>query len=123
MAIELGVKIAVGTDIGGNPTHWYGESARELEAYVECGMTPLNAIAAATLEAARAIHLDASVGSIEAGKLADVVVVDGDPLSDVSLTRTSVVAVLQGGMTYRDDLGLFLAARGRTADEAEAVVP
>jgi imidazolonepropionase-like amidohydrolase len=123
MAIELGVKIAVGTDVGGNPTHWYGESARELEAYAECGMSPLDAIAAATLEAARAIRLDASVGSIEAGKLADLVVIDGDPLSDVSLTRTGVVAVLQGGTAYRDDLGLFLSARGRTADEPAAVLP
>jgi imidazolonepropionase-like amidohydrolase len=122
MAIELGVKIAVGTDVGGNPTHRYGESARELAAYVECGMTPLDAIAAATLEAARAIRLDASVGSIEAGKLADLVVVDGDPLSDISLTRTGVVAVLQGGTAYRDDLGLFLASRRRMAHKAAAVL-
>ena len=58
MAIELGVKIAAGTDVGGNPTHCYGESARELEAYVECGMTPLDAIVAGTMVAASAIGLD-----------------------------------------------------------------
>jgi imidazolonepropionase-like amidohydrolase len=110
MAIDLGVKVAAGTDVGGNPTHWYGESARELEAYVECGMTPLAAIASATLNAARAIHLDGSLGSIEVGKLADLIVVDGDALSDISLTRTGVVAVLQGGAAYRDDLGFFLTA-------------
>lgn len=121
MAIELGVKIAVGTDVGGNPTHRYGESARELEAYVECGMSPLDAIASATLGAARAIRLDASVGSIEPGKLADIVVVDGDPLSNVSLTRTGVVAVLQGGRAYRDDLGLFLALRAPTGGDQTAV--
>ena len=121
MAIELGVRIAAGTDIGGNPTHFYGESARELEAYVECGMTPRDAIASGTLEAARAIHLEHAVGSIEPGKLADLVVVDGDPLSDVSLTRTGVVAVLQGGTAYRDDFGLFLAARAGTGDERTAV--
>jgi imidazolonepropionase-like amidohydrolase len=107
MAIELGVKIAVGTDVGGNITHWYGENARELETYVDCGMRPIEAIAAATLEAARAIHQSHLVGSIESGKLADLVVVDGDPLADISLARTGVVAVVQGGTVRRDDLGLF----------------
>lgn len=121
MAIELGVRIAAGTDVGGNPTHRYGESARELEAYVNCGMAPVDAIAAATLEAARAIHMDPLVGSIEPGKLADLVVVDGDPLADVSLTRTGVVAVLQGGTAYRDDLGLFLAVGARTGDDRTIV--
>jgi len=120
MAIELGVPIAAGTDVGGNPTHWYGESARELEAYVACGMTPLDAIASGTLVAAKAIGLDSTVGSIEPGKLADLVVVDGDPLSDIGLTRHGVVAVMQGGTVFRDDLGLFLAARARVDVEAAA---
>jgi imidazolonepropionase-like amidohydrolase len=121
MAIELGVKIAAGTDVGGNPTHWYGESARELEAYVECGMGPLDAIASGTLLAANAIGLDASIGSIEPGKLADLVVIDGDPLSDISLTRTNVVAVIQGGAVFRDDLGLLLSARPRIAGDHAVV--
>jgi imidazolonepropionase-like amidohydrolase len=121
MAIEMGVKIAAGTDVGGNPTHWYGESARELEAYVECGMTPLDAIASGTMVAACAIGLDSSVGSVEPGKLADLVVVDGDPLADISLTRSGVVAVMQGGTIFRDDLGLFLASRAHV-DDSQAVV-
>jgi imidazolonepropionase-like amidohydrolase len=120
MAIELGVRIAAGTDVGGNPTHWYGESAREMEAYVACGMTPLDAIASGTLVAARAIGLDSSVGSVEPGKLADLVVVDGDPLGDISLARTGVVAVMQGGRVFRDDFGLFLATRG-SADSQVAM--
>jgi imidazolonepropionase-like amidohydrolase len=120
MAIDLGVKIAVGTDIGGNPTHRYGESARELEAYVECGMSPLDAIAAATLQAARAIHLHDSVGSIEPGKAADLVVIDGDPLTDIGLTRTGVVAVVQGGTLHRDDLGLFRTSSTPLLAGAEA---
>jgi imidazolonepropionase-like amidohydrolase len=121
MAIELGVRIATGTDVGGNPTHWYGESAREMEAYVDCGMTPLDAISSGTLEAAKAIGLDSSVGSIERGKLADLVVVDGDPLSDISVTRNGVVAVMQGGTSFRDDLGLFLA-QGARVDYVEPLV-
>jgi imidazolonepropionase-like amidohydrolase len=126
MAIELGVKIVAGTDVGGNPTHWYGESARELEAYVTCGMSTLGAIAAATLIAATALRLQESVGSVEGGKLADLVVIDGDPLTDISLTRTKVVAVLQGGVARRDDLGFFHPAlalkRDRGANTAMPTV-
>ena len=67
MAIEMGVKLAMGSDVGGNISHLYGDSAKELEIYVDCGMAPIDAIAAGTLEAARAIKRDASVGSIEPG--------------------------------------------------------
>ncbi len=111
MAIELGVKIAAGTDVGGNISHFYGDSARELEVYVHCGMSQLDAIAAGTLHAAKAIKRADSVGSIEVGKLADLVVIDGDPLSDITLCRTGVVGVVQGGVVHRDDLGLFVGMR------------
>jgi imidazolonepropionase-like amidohydrolase len=117
MAIELGVKIVAGTDVGGNPTHWYGESARELEAYVTCGMSTVDAIASATLVAATALRLHDSIGSVEQGKLADLVVIDGDPLTDISATRTNVVAVLQGGVLRRDDLGLFHPALARRRED------
>ena len=83
----------------------------ELEVYVHCGMSPLDAIAAGTLHAAKAIKRADSVGSIEVGKLADLVVIDGDPLSDITLCRTGVVGVVQGGVVHRDDLGLFVGLR------------
>jgi len=111
MAIELGVKIAAGTDVGGNISHFYGDNAMELEVYVHCGMSALDAIAAGTLHAAKAIKRDEHVGSIEVGKLADLVVIDGDPLSDITLCRTGVVGVVQGGVVHRDDLGLFVGSR------------
>ncbi len=115
MAIELGVKLALGTDVGGNVAHRYGDNAKELEIYVDCGMSPMDAIAAGTYEAARAIRRDEHVGSLEPGKLADLIVIDGDPLADISLTRTGVCAVVQGGKVFRDDLGVFdgLRAAGR----------
>jgi imidazolonepropionase-like amidohydrolase len=119
-AIELGVKIAAGTDVGGNVSHLFGDNALELEVYVACGMSPLDAISAATLHAATAIKLDASVGSIEAGKLADLVVIDGDPLSDITLTRTGVVGVMQGGVVHRDDVGLFDGLRAKARATAPA---
>ena len=86
MAIELGVKIAAGTDVGGNISHVYGDSALELEV-----LRPLRDVAAATrsprarCERRRAINARRTVGSIEPGKLADLVVIDGDPLSDITL--------------------------------------
>jgi hypothetical protein len=53
------------------------------------------------------MKLDKNVGSIETGKYADFVVINGDPLSDISLVRTGVVGVIQGGRVIRDDLGLM----------------
>jgi adenine deaminase len=79
----------------------------ELECYVRCGMSPHEALETATIAAARAMKLDDNVGSIEAGKYADFAVINGDPLSDVSLLRTDVVGVVQGGRVIRDDLGLM----------------
>ena len=60
---------------------------------------------------ARAMNACDAVGSIEVGKLADLVVIDGDPLSDITLCRTGVVGVVQGGVVHRDDLGLFVGMR------------
>lgn len=111
MAVELGVKIAMGSDCGGNEARHHGSNADELTCYVRCGMTPMQAIASATLEAARAVWLDGEVGSVEEGKLADLVVVDGDPLGDVGLLVSGIVGVVQGGRVVRDDLGLLDEAR------------
>jgi imidazolonepropionase-like amidohydrolase len=107
MAIEIGVQIVCGSDCGGNESHRHGRNAMELECYVRCGMSPHEALETATIAAARAMKLDDNVGSIEAGKYADFAVINGDPLSDVSLLRTDVVGVVQGGRVIRDDLGLM----------------
>ena len=107
MAHEIGVKIVCGSDCGGNESHRHGRNALELELYVRCGMSSLDALASATIEAARAMSLDGQVGSIEVGKYADFAIIDGDPLADVSLLRTGVVGVVQGGRVIRDDFGLM----------------
>lgn len=107
MAVSLGVKVAMGSDCGGNEARIHGVNADELPLYVRLGMTPMQAILAGTIEAAKAIRRDGQIGSIEAGKLADFVVVDGDPLDDIGLVVSGVVGVVQGGRVVRDDLGLL----------------
>lgn len=82
-AKEAGVKIAVGTDAGFVVCH--GENACEIEEFVKGGFTPMEAIVAATRMGAECLGLEDDLGTVEAGKLADMVVVDGDPLADVSI--------------------------------------
>lgn len=83
-ASELGIRIATGSDAGGRAG--FGLlSARELALLVDSGLTPMQAIVAATGSGAAALGLDADVGTVAAGKLADLVVVAGDPLADITL--------------------------------------
>ncbi|MYE31277.1 MAG: amidohydrolase family protein, partial [Chloroflexi bacterium] len=95
-AHEAGVKVAMGTDCGVG-TH--GTNAWELELMVEHGMTPMEAIVATTKTAAECCHVDADVGTLEPGKLGDLIVVDGDPLADVKVLqeRERICMVMQGG--------------------------
>jgi len=113
MAIEKGVRIVMGTDCGGTEAHLHGSNCDELVCYVECGMSPSQAIVSGTSGAAEALELQDEIGTIEEGKLADIVVIDGDPLSDITLVATGVVGVIQQGRVIRDDLGLLEAMRVR----------
>ena len=107
MAVELGVKIAMGSDCGGNEARLHGDNLLELECHVRAGMTPMQAIVSATREPARAMQVEDEIGTIEPGKLADLVIIDGDPTRDIKLTQTDVVGVVQGGAVKRDDLGVL----------------
>jgi imidazolonepropionase-like amidohydrolase len=80
-ALKGGVKIAFGTDSG---VSRHGQNAREFELMVEFGMSPAAAIRAATVDAADLLGRSAQLGSIEAGKLADIIAVDGDPIDNIS---------------------------------------
>ena len=92
---QAGVPIVAGTDqtVPGHSIH------RELELYVQAGFTPLEALQAATLIPARVMNRDKELGTIEVGKRADFVVVDGDPLADIRALRR-VGLVVAGGMAY-----------------------
>ncbi|MFI4987778.1 MAG: amidohydrolase family protein, partial [Alphaproteobacteria bacterium] len=84
-AHAAGIPIAAGGDLGNRFPH--GSNARELEYLVRAGLTPLEAIQAATGNAARALKRDKLTGALEAGRMADLLLVDGDPLADIRLLQ------------------------------------
>jgi imidazolonepropionase-like amidohydrolase len=98
-AYKAGVKIAFGTDAGVYP---HGDNAHEFELMVKAGMPPLFAIQAATTHAAQLLKHDKDLGSLGAGKFADVVAVDGNPLENISLLK-QVSFVMKEGVVYKRD--------------------
>jgi len=102
-ASSLGVKIASGSDPGSAGVH--GKNAEELVSLVKRGMQPLEAIRAATVGASELIGLQDRVGTIEIGKCADLIAVEGDPLTDITLLR-AVKFVMKGGVVVRNQVQL-----------------
>ncbi|MHB0885206.1 MAG: metal-dependent hydrolase family protein [Bacillota bacterium] len=102
-ALGAGVKIAMGTDAA-TPFNFHGHNALELQLMVEAGMTPAQALQAATRMGAELLGLVDKVGTVEAGKLADLILVDGDPLSDIKILQDKerIVLVIKGGETAAD---------------------
>jgi imidazolonepropionase-like amidohydrolase len=98
-AYKAGVKIAFGTDAGVFP---HGDNAHEFELMVQAGMPPLFAIQAATTHAAELLKHEKDLGSLGAGKFADVVAVDGNPLENISLLK-QVSFVMKEGIVYKRD--------------------
>ena len=98
-AREGGVKIAYGTDTG---VSLHGENARELALMVEAGFTPEGAIRSATVVASVHLELGDDIGTIEVGKYADIIAVDGDPLEDVSELE-DVDFVMKSGKVYKSE--------------------
>ncbi len=92
-AVPAGVRIAFGTDAG---VSHHGRNADEFLLMVEHGMTPMTAIQAATVNAADLLGLASQIGTIEAGKSADIVAVRGDPLADVGVLRQMNFVMAQG---------------------------
>jgi imidazolonepropionase-like amidohydrolase len=96
--VEAGGEVALGTDYAGAPNVNFdlGMPIHEIEWMQEAGMTPMQIIVAATRNSARSCDLESELGTLEAGKLADVLVVEGDPLADVK-TLTNPRLVLREG--------------------------
>lgn len=107
-AIGAGVKIGMGADAAVYP---HGLNAHELAVYVSLGMTPLQAIQTATINDADLLGWSDKVGTLEPGKWADIIAVDGDPLQDVT-TLQRVKFVMKGGAVIKNDLapGMMMSA-------------
>ena len=95
------MKVVAGTDAGG---YVHGDNAQELQCMVEAGMSNMQAIQAATGWAAECIGMEKEIGTVEKGKLADLVVVDGNPLNDIKVLRQRerIKLVIKGGDTHID---------------------
>ncbi len=98
-AFASGVKVAFGTDAAVYP---HGMNAHEFAVMVKLGLTPLQAIQAATINAADLLGWSDRVGSLEAGHFADIIAIDGDPLQDVT-TLQNVKFVMKGGTVYKNE--------------------
>ncbi len=96
-AYKGGVNIAFGTDSAVSP---HGENAKEFEYMVEAGMPPLETIRAATFTAAGLMGMDKQLGTLESGKLADIIAVPGDPSKDIAL-MSKVSFVMKDGVIVR----------------------
>lgn len=96
-AVRAGVKMAFGTDAG---VCAYGTSGKQFAFMVKYGMTPMQAIQAATSSAADLLGHSDEIGSLKVGKYADLIAVDGDPLKDISLLE-NVPWVMKGGTVYK----------------------
>lgn len=102
--LKAGVKIAMGTDTTVDPG--MGENSKELEMYVSLGMSPMDAILTATRNAADALGMLSDLGTVETGKLADLIAVDGNPLENISVLQAKerIRFVMKEGLTYVDQV-------------------
>ena len=98
-AYKKGLWIVFGTDAGVFP---HGLNGREFEYMVNAGIPPMVAIKSATIEAAKLLNIDDRLGSIEVGKLADLVAVKGDPLKDITLMQ-DMKFVMKDGIVYKQE--------------------
>ena len=96
-AMRMDVKIAFGTDVG---AYEHGTSAREFVRMVDYGMKPIDAIRSATVRGSELLRMEREIGTIEPGKFADVIAVEGNPLDDIA-ALARVAFVMKAGQVYK----------------------
>jgi imidazolonepropionase-like amidohydrolase len=97
-AVKAGVKIAYGTDAGVYP---HGDNAKQFFYMVKFGLTPVQAIQSATINAADLIGAKDKIGSISVGKFADIIAVDGNPEQDITVIEKKLTFVMKDGVVYK----------------------
>jgi len=102
LAYTRGVTIVMGTDAG-TPFNLHGANMKELELLCRIGLTPMESIISATSTAARLLGLDKELGVVEDGKLADLIVIEGNPLDDITILQEQerVLAIMKDGTFYK----------------------
>ena len=98
-AYKFGIKIAFGTDSG---VSYHGENAKEFLYMVKGGMSEMEAIRSATVVASELLGIDDKLGTIESGKIADIIAVTGNPVKDITSLQ-SVVFVMKEGIIYKSE--------------------
>lgn len=104
-AYKAGIKICMGTDCG-SPYNYHGDNAYELYLMVKNGMKEMDALVACTKRAAEALRMQDKIGTLEKGKWADLMVVNGDPLQDIRVLveKENIKLVMKEGKVYSDNL-------------------
>ncbi|SCM71401.1 Amidohydrolase family protein [uncultured Pleomorphomonas sp.] len=107
-SLSLGVRYALGTDLIGFPTHPQNAAAREFEFAVEWGMGAMQAIVSGTAVSAEAMGLQKDIGTVETGKLADMIAVDRDPLADITELQRVRFVMLGGNVVVDKTKSILL---------------
>ncbi|HET9696890.1 MAG TPA: amidohydrolase family protein, partial [Terriglobales bacterium] len=97
-ALQAGVKIAFGTDVGA--FEWDMSPARQLATMVKWGMSPAQALKSATIRGAELMQMQNDIGTVEPGKFADIIAVQGNPLNDISVMQKTNF-VMKGGVVFK----------------------
>ena len=98
-------QIVAGTDAGA-PFNVHSPLTREMQHYLDAGLTPMEVIQSATLRAAQLQGVEQDLGTVTEGKFADMVIVDGDPLQDITLLQHKIVLIIKGGEVYAPENNL-----------------